>query len=267
VADVVEKRPAEPIAPLGARRAGAYSGRFALAHFLVILVFAGMLGLFAYLAFRSEPADAWSSFKPKGGETYPRAQSVANYVAPGYVSNGAPIAVVQAQPLIYQNAVVDGIAFTRAPFQDVGTHYTQFQSATKTLLYVFCGQATRCGLAESNAEAVIPLLRRESLELALYTFKYFPDIDAVVTLLPPATNSSPAVYLRRSNLKAELSRPLEQTLPRHDVVTTSSLTIAELRTIERLTANSLFPSSFQQSPNGRTLLLLGTGNQEAPSGG
>jgi hypothetical protein len=70
-----------------------------------------------------------------------------------------------------------------------------------------------------------------------------------------------AVFLRRGTLRNELSKPLAETLPNHALVTTSSLTVAELATIERLTADNIFPSSFQQSPSGRTLLLLGTGSQ------
>ena len=128
------------------------------------------------------------------------------------------------------------------------------------MAYVFCGQAARCGLAATGAEDVIPLLRRESLELALYTFKYWPEIDSVVAILPPATKSSPAVYLRRSSFKAELSKPLEQTLPSRGVITASSMTAAELATVDRLTER-IFPSSFQETASGRMLLLLGTGTQ------
>jgi hypothetical protein len=260
VADVVEKRVAAPVAPPGSRRAGAYSGRFALAHLLVIVAFASGLGLFAYLVSRSETSATWSSFEPTGAETYPKAQNLANFVAPRYISNDSPIAVVQAQPLFFHDQVVDGVAFTRAPFQDVGEHYHQLEPAGRTTMaYVFCGQAARCGLAATGAEDVIPLLRRESLELALYTFKYWPDIDAVVALLPPATKSSPAVYLRRRDLEAQLSKPLERTLPSAEVITASSMTAAERATVDRLT--SIFPSSFQETASGRMLLLLGTGTQ------
>ena len=179
---------------------------------------------------------AWSSYKPTGGETYPRAQKLANFVAPRYISGGSPIAVIQAQPLFFHDQVVDGVAFTRAPFQDVGEHYHQLEPAgASTMAYVFCGQAERCGLAATGAEDVIPLLRRESLELALYTFKYWPDIDAVVAILPPATKSKPAVYFKRSNLEAELSKPLERTLPSRDAHHRLVDDPAELAAVDRLT--------------------------------
>ena len=251
---------AASVAPPGSRRAGAYGGRFALAHILVVAAFASLLVLFAYLVSQSNDSAAWSSYKPTGGETYPRAQKLANFVAPRYISGGSPIAAVQAQPLFFHDQVVDGVAFTRAPFQDVGEHYHQLEPAgASTMAYTFCGQADSCGLAATGAEDVIPLLRRESLELALYTFKYWPDIDVVVAILPPATKSSPAVYLKRSDLKAELSKPLEQTLPSRPVITASTMSVAERGTVEGLTR--VFSSRFQETPSGRMLLLLGTPTQ------
>lgn len=256
MADVVEKRVAEP----ESRRTSAYSRRFALVQFLVMVVFAGLLALFALLISRADSSQPWSSFRPRGSETYARAQNLANHVAPRYVSDGAPIAVVQAQPLVYKEAVVDGIAFMRRPFQDVGSPFTQFEPADKTLLYVFCGPAASCALAEGS-EDVTPLLREESLELALYTFKYWPNINSVVTLLPPSKTRRPAFLFRRRKLENELGKPLETTIPQGDLVTTDSLTESEGTTVQRLTQNSIFLSSFSQTPNGHTLLLLGTGTR------
>ncbi|MEP6910953.1 MAG: hypothetical protein ABI896_11055 [Actinomycetota bacterium] len=257
MADVVEKKAgARPVPLPVARREGKYSRRFAVVQLLVMVLFAGLLALFALLISRSGSHESWSSFKPSGGETFGRAQNVANYVAPRYISNGAPLAVVQAQPLVYKEAVVDGIAFLRAPAQGVGSPYTQFETASKTMLYVFCGAATGCGLPNPGID-VTPLLREESLELALYTFKYFPGINSVVTLLPPDRNRHPALLLRRRKLTAELEKPLAATLPKRDRITVASITDVEAVTVQQLTESSIFLSSFQQTPNGHTLLLLG----------
>jgi hypothetical protein len=258
VADVVEKR---PVAEAASRGRGVYGGRFALVQLLVILAFAGLLVLFGVLISRSDSGEVWSSYKPEGHETFGRAQNLANYVAPRYVSNGAQIAVVQAQPLVFGESVVDGIAFARLPAQGVGSPFTQFEPAANTMLYVFCGPATKCGLANPAGDDVAALLREESLELALYTFKYWPDIDSVVTLLPPEPNRKPALLLRRRKLTDQLSKPLAATLPRHDLVTTSAMTETELSTVQRLTESSIFLSSFEQTPNGHTLLVLGRGTQ------
>ena len=69
---------------------------------------------------------------------------MVNHVAPKYRFGGAPIAVVQAQPLLYRDAVVDGIAFTRPPLRQVGGRITDFEPSGSTIAYVFCGQAQRC---------------------------------------------------------------------------------------------------------------------------
>ena len=69
------------------------------------------------------------------------------------------------------------------------------------------------------------LLRREALELALYTFRYRSDVDMVVALLPPAppekgeeeANATlppvQALFYRPGDLSGELGVPLAATIP------------------------------------------------------
>ncbi len=262
MADVVEKRPgAEIVSPSLAPPDNVHSRRFALVLLLVMVLFAGMLGVFAYLMSGSDANEpAWSSYAPPAGETFERAQVLADHLAPRYLTNGDPIAVVQAQPPIFNQAPVAGIAFMQRPNQGVGTAYRQFEQSDNTMMYVFCGSAPACALP-TQGEDVTPLLRRESLELALYTFKYWPDINSVVVLLPPTKTQKPAFLFRRKELSQQLSRPLESTLPKSDAITTSSMSEEELGTVEALTENRIFLSSFQETSNGQTILLLGTGNE------
>ena len=109
------------------------------------------------------------------------------------VAASAPIAVVQAQPLLYRDAVVDGIAFTKPPLRQVGGRLSDFEPSGSTITYVFCGQAQGCALPQEASGEIGLLLQRESLELALYTFKYWPDVRSIVTLLPANGRSSAAV--------------------------------------------------------------------------
>ena len=52
-------------------------------------------------------------------------------------------------------------------------------------MYNLCGVGQKCSIAEGQpSEERARLLRREALELALYTFKYVDDVDSVITLLP-----------------------------------------------------------------------------------
>jgi hypothetical protein len=244
VADAVEKP---------TRR--VHSKGFLAANLVVVAGFVGVLVLFAMLVAHGT-SNSWSSYKPKGGDVFTKAQNMADHVAPAYKYNGQPIAVVQAQPLLYQDAVVDGIAFTRQPFRKIGSPFKQFEPSGSTVAYVFCGSAPRCGLPSEGAETTVPMLRRETLELALYTFKYSPSVESIVGLLPPAGNTSYAIYLRRKNFKKELSRPLEATLPQHKALSYPQLSPVEKATVDRLTVKNTYQSQFSQGANGRTLLVL-----------
>lgn len=256
MAEAVEKIP--PIPP---RRGSAYTKRFVLAYLLMIGVFAGVIGLFAFLVSRSDSAARWSAFQPSGRDAFDKAQNLANYVAPRYVEQGIPVATVQAQPLIYQNTVLDGIAFERATSRDsIGGGVNQFEPAGSTIMYVFCGPGDACGPSQTASAATEALLRRESVELALYTFKYTHGINSIVALLPPTKNTKPAIFLTRRAFRGLLSKPLSQTLPTRRFITGGSLTGEEQSKIQKLTANSVFASTFEALPNQRALLLLAPGN-------
>jgi hypothetical protein len=233
-----------------------YGRRFVLANLLVVAGFAGVIVLFAFLVSNNAAKQPWSEYKPKGGDVFDKAQNMVDHVAPKYRYGGEPIAVVQAQPLLYRDAVVDGIAFLKPPLRQVGGRITDFEPSGSTIAYVFCGQAQSCSLPRSSAEQVGLLLQRESLELALYTFKYWPDVRSIVTLLPANGNSNAAVYLKRRHVARFLDKPLNRTLPSHDALTADSLTLAERATIDRVVVNNTFASRFEQAPNGRTVLLL-----------
>jgi hypothetical protein len=236
------------------RRKGHSRGLLA-ANLVVLAGAVGVLVLFAYLVSRGT-SNSWSSYKPRGGDVFTKAQNMADHVAPAYKYNGAPIAVVQAQPLVYQDAVVDGIAFTRQPFRKIGSPLKQFEPSGSTVAYVFCGSAARCGLPSTGAQDTVPLLRRETLELALYTFKYTPSVDSIVGLLPPAGSTNYAIYLRRRNFQKELSKPLDATLPQHKVLSYQQLSPVERATVDRLTMKNTYESQFSKGANGRTVLVL-----------
>ena len=54
-----------------------------------------------------------------------------------------------------------------------------------SVMYNLCGVGQKCSIAEGKpSQERARLLRREALELALYTFKYVDDVDSVIALLP-----------------------------------------------------------------------------------
>jgi hypothetical protein len=123
------------------------------------------------------------------------------------------------------------------------------------------------------------VLQREALELALYTFRYVPDADGVVTVLPPrppsaAATASPtatpatgavaqptpdpsttrkAIFYRPGDLRQQLQVPLGVTVPAR-APTPDTLDPTEAKTIDTLTLSNLFDVSIPQPP-GTTLVL------------
>ena len=62
-----------------------------------------------------------------------------------------------------------------------------------------CGLGSECSIATGTRDrARERLVRREALELALYTFKYVPSVNAVIAYMPPP----PARSRRRSSISS-----------------------------------------------------------------
>jgi hypothetical protein len=101
------------------------------------------------------------------------------------------------------------------------------------------------------------LVRREILELALYTFKYMGDVDNVVAFMPPTPGSTPkyVVFLRRGELGNELHRPLAQVLnPKTPLA--SSISRTDQQVIDAATEQKVFGFTLSQTQNGEAVLVL-----------
>jgi hypothetical protein len=249
------------VPPLTRPRAqgAVYGGRFMLAYLVLVLVFGGVAALFTYLVVQ-EDGESWSTFKPQG-EGLARATNIANHVAKDYRSGNFQVAVVEAQPPVVQNTPVDVVAVARERVQELGGGFITVERADRSLFYVLCGLGRACALAQGT-NASQTLLRREALELSLYTFKYMDDIDSVITMLPPRGDETRAVYLRRRAYETQLERPLSKTLSASPPYTSTSIIDAPL--VDRLTQHREFPAYFQRVSNGSVMLRLGGPPPEEP---
>ena len=129
-----------------------------------------------------------------------------------------------------------------------------------SVMYQLCGLGPKCSIAEGQpSEARARLLRREALELALYTFKYVDDIDTVITLLPPnlgdpsteEDDTSTALFLEKKDFSRQLQAPLDRTL----TGAAAELDPIESQTIERLTRPPL-PLRVPAAPGRSAILRL-----------
>lgn len=142
----------------------------------------------------------------------------------------------------------------------------------RTIAYNVCGLGPRdCELAGTPSVARMLLLRREALELALYTFEYIGNSQNVVVVLPPARTVSSgasgapatpvtvAVAFVRRALQPWLQVPLSRTLQQYppDV---AQLNIwkqtPEAGLVDQITAHALFSSQVESLQVGGRVLVL-----------
>ena len=235
--------------------------RFGIAY-LALAVVAG-LGVGVTILLYERPADpaepAWSSWRPVGRETsYP--DQIADYVGQRYrLPSGRQLAVVAASPprVTTGDAVpVQAVVIQNQSALPSAAPEIEYVRTNNTIMYELCGLGQQCSISEgeSNTER-FQLLRREALELSLYTFKYMESIESVVTLLPPRGEETRAIYLRRQAFKNALERPLNRTLMSTPPHTSASIMDAGL--VDQLTAHREFPAYFQRVSNGSVMLRLG----------
>ncbi len=114
---------------------------------------------------------------------------------------------------------------------------------------------------EESAERT-QLLRRQALELALYSFKYLDGIDNVLVLLPtpagvdPEQTPATGVFLERGEVQSALDRPLRETLTAELTPGVGEISAEEGSTIDRLTRTRVFQVGQTQQQDGSLIMLL-----------
>jgi hypothetical protein len=123
-----------------------------------------------------------------------------------------------------------------------------------------CGfgtSAQKCAIKGAATNARGQLLRREALELSLYTLKYVPGTNAVLTYLPPrADQAAPptSVLVARSDVKNVLDKPLTDTLTPKSVVLGAKP--ADLAAVDQITLPRLYTYDYQTLPGDGTAILV-----------
>ena len=248
-------------------RKAAYRSRFALLYVLLAVVAGGALGALVVLVSRGSPAPAaaWSSWQPTGTNDQRVAQISSRVAGTYHLPSGDQLAtVIAGSPSV---TGPDGTSFRvnaiavrpdtsrgQADANDVNA-----VNAAGTVMYQLCGLGNACSIAEGQATvARATLLRREALELALYTFKYVKGVDSVLILLPPRPDgkAATAVFLERSDVRSELSRPLSQTLTAPLTPGIGEISADELRVIQGITRPRLYTYSYVQGQDGSPIMVL-----------
>ena len=238
-------------------RSTAYVRRFGLVYFALAAVVGAAIGGTIVLAGRDHDRSPWSGWRPTAPAEL-RTREIATHVADAYRNeNGTPLVnVVTGDPF---ESVVTQVA-TPAIGAGIGED-TTFYDASRTRMFVLCGTGQNCSLPGNATAARAQLLRREALELALYTFKYV-DTESVVEFLPGRTKARPefAFFFRRHDLGRFLSEPLNATLEKKvPPLLPADVDPVEARRVDQLTLSHMYRFQLQPSQAGGGLLVLDRG--------
>ena len=262
--DVTPTEPSEP-APVSAS-----PSRFALGphrpRFLVVYgLLGGVLGLAValvviYAGRAITPGPKWSAWHPSGGGLG-AAKQIADNVGKDYrLPNGD-----QLVDVIAKAPSVSPASSTSIPIHYVAVRGTAGKgdqiavvSSSNSVMYQLCGLGAGCAIATGKASAERgTLVRREILELALYTFKYVGGVNSVVALMPPPAGTQPqyVVYLQKSDVSAELKQPIAKTLS-SKVPLPAAIPAREVHVIDSVTEARVYKFGFSQAQTGDAILVL-----------
>ena len=269
--DFIEAEPAQPVdlperpSRTDRARSAAYRSRFMIVY--VALALAAGLGVTAFVVLmnRPEPAPSvgWSTWQPTGSDTA-RAKQIADRVATRYRLKGGPqlTAAIVSAPKV-SGVTGDVPVSTIAILPDTSKGKKEESEidiipTSKSLQFLLCGLGTGCSIKGGTpSEARHALLRREALELALYTFKYVGGTDSVSVFLPPRPDGKAAatsVFIRKSDVRSELSKPLVKSIGGSSP-TVGAMSKKELALVNRITEPRLYTYEYQQAQDGGAVLV------------
>jgi hypothetical protein len=259
-------RSAPPTLP-GLPAAKRYTGRFLITYLCLGVVLAGAVtGLILVVTNNSsgiKGSSSWSNWKPVSGTTASVTNQIANHVAQEYKLNSKGtqlVAVVSDPPQVTSGTHKVSISHLaiKSPAAKTNAGIQIFSSA-QTWTDQFCGLGASCSIATGAATPTRGrLVRREALEVALYTFKFVPKISSVIAFMPPppGETATTLLYLQKSDYAKQLSEPLRQTLPLAKPPLPNAPDTSEAATIDRLTLPSVYSYTLQQLQDSSALLVL-----------
>jgi hypothetical protein len=272
---IIESSPPSLAAPIDVRPAGAkprsLRGRFAWVYgTLALVATGGIAALIVGIVSDGSTSKGLAAGPSRDGSPYTRTQDIADEVSRRYRAQdgGQLAAALSGPPIIVSNQpegstqiLVRTIAIT--PDEPSGGASSNrdvvIVDGRTSVQYVLCGYGQNCSIAKGQPSVERhALLRREALELALYTFKYLPEINSVAVFLPPRPDGAVAptmVFLQRDDITFELSQPLEKSLS-EATPKIGKISADELERVNRITGKRLYQYNYTQAQDGSAVMLL-----------
>jgi hypothetical protein len=261
-----ERRLVVPFRRLRGEEGQGKSRRFLIAYLILGLILAGAAAGFGALMMsgagegEEQGTGGWSEWRPTAkGEA--GVDQIANFVANRYrlPSGRQLVAVLADKPLVQNQVPVSTVAIEEGGQNPTGNSNYALHDTSGDYMYVMCGLGQNCAIKEGTASVERHrLLRREALELALYTFRYVDGVDSIIAFLPPPRGEQPTslLYFRKRDFSDHLDRPLSETLPGEKPPKMDAMPPSERRVVDSLTTKHLFTYEFQQGPDASAILVL-----------
>jgi hypothetical protein len=219
-------------------------GRFAVAYLLLGAAVGTAIGVFVVLLQRPEPlppAD-WSTWGPAAASVNGQALEIADHVGRSYrLPTGDPLVAVKVGGP-EQTGGVRAIGVPKTPQPQSADDIDHYEE-DETVTYTLCGLNEGCAIPAEPTKQLGTLLRREALELALYTLEYVRPIEHVLVFLPPTSSQakiSVGLFFHRSDLSSHLDKPLRRTLPKPRLPLSGKVAASEQKTVDDLTGSKLY---------------------------
>jgi uncharacterized MAPEG superfamily protein len=255
--------------------ASAYYTRFSFAYAILVMVaIAGVAALVLILVhLHTAKQPRWSTFVPTGSPLAMKLQ-IATQVSSEYKQSTASRLVTVFPSALDAPQIVQSSSGQQQAVQipisliavradsSTGQHEQgdfTFYHPESTVAYSMCGfvdSQQNCGVSTASAADPAGLFHREALELALYTLKYVPGVDAVVTYLPPPANpnaAATAVFIARTDVKPNLHLPLVRTLEPQQILLGSG--VPDGGHVAALTRARVYTTDYQTLPGDGTAAL------------
>jgi hypothetical protein len=226
---------------------------------LGLAVAATVVGIVVYAGRAINPGPAWSSWKPTGGGLG-AVKHIVEHVAPNYrLPDGNQLVdVIPRGPAVSSGGQTIPIPFIALRGPKGKVDQVEQVNNNNTYTFSLCGLGQSCSIATGKPSVErATLVRREILELALYTFKYVHSVQHIVAFMPPPAGTQPAyvVYLQKSDLATQLKEPLTMTLgPK--VPLPSQISPREQQKIDGLTTPRIYKFGLSQTQQGDAVLVL-----------
>jgi hypothetical protein len=242
-----------------------FTGRFATVYTTLGLIGAAAVAGLIILVIRPgyHPGPSWSAWTPPSGNSQKVASAIAEHVAHRYrlAENGSQlVAVIANKPQVTsgtQNIAIKAVAVRKAPQSNTGIQV--YIDTEKLEQYTLCGLGAHCSISTGEATQTRGrLVRREALEVALYTFKFVPSVNSIAAFMPPppGQTTTSVLYLRKEELKDQLHDPLSKTLPLETPPLPTASDRIEQATIDKLTLPHMFTWELTALQTGGAALIL-----------